>query len=59
MTVYDDGRPVPVSDDGALWSRDEVKLQAGQTAGQLDVWDVLQLVCPEHGADCVSLLCAL
>lgn len=39
----DDGRPLPVTDDGALWSREEVRVQAVQTAGQLDVWDVLAL----------------
>lgn len=52
-------RPVSVTDDGALWSRQEIRTQAEQTAGQLDVWDVLQQECPEHGAGCSSLLCAL
>lgn len=44
----------------ALWSREEeVRVQSAQVSGQLDVWDVLQQVCPEHGRDCTSLLCAL
>ena len=43
MTTDKDGRPLPVTDDGALWSRAEIRTQAEQTAGQLDVWDVLAL----------------
>ena len=59
MTTDRDGRPTPVTDDGALWSREEIRLQASQTAGQLDVWDILQATCPDHGAGCTSLLCGL
>lgn len=43
MSTDKDDRPTPVTDDGALWSREEVRVQAAQTAGQLDVWDVLAL----------------
>jgi hypothetical protein len=28
--------------DGALWARGEIREQAEQVAGQLDVWDVLE-----------------
>lgn len=42
-----------------LWSAQEVRVQAAQVSGQLDVWDVLQMVCEEHGAGCTLLLCAL
>ena len=43
MSTDANGRPLPVTDDGALWSREEIRTQAEQTAGQLDVWDVLAL----------------
>lgn len=59
MSTDANGRPLPVTDDGALWSRQEIRVQAEQTAGQLDVWDVLQAECPDHGRGCTSLLCAL